>query len=196
MEFLMVFIKVLIILAVNIGLGLFLAEILRFFLINEWKRKIVIAGYNLTPGFIINKRQWVLDKANELLNDYLDQADLKKEGYLAKWEQKVYDFIYENMDFVEKAKLLPESFRIKIRHISGSCAKSIAAKLLREFVPFIIKKYSIKNKIDLLAVKFDINTIIEFYNKYIHEYLTKFNLVFFGFIGIVNVITFLLLLLF
>ncbi len=196
MDFLIVFIKVLIVLAVNIGFGLFLAEILRFFLINQWKRKIVIGNFNLTPGFIIQKRQWVLDKAYDLLSDYLDQADGKSEGYLAKWEQKVYDFIYENMEFVEKAKLLPESFRVKIRHMSGSFARMLAAKLLREFVPFVIDKYKIKNKIDLVASKIEVETIVEFYNKYVHEYLTKFNLFFFGLIGIINVITFLLLLLF
>jgi hypothetical protein len=196
MQFLIVLIKVLTILAVNIGFGLFVAELLRFFLINQWKRKLVIGSFPLTPGFIIRKRQWVLDKAYELLSDYLDQAEGNKDGYLAKWELKVYNFIYENMAFIEKLSLLPESYRIKIRHFSGNIAKGIAGKLLCSFVPHLIEKYKIENKIDLLATKIEVEVIIDYYNRYVHEYLTKFNLIFFSIIGLVNVITFLLLLLF
>jgi hypothetical protein len=196
MHFLIVFIKVLIILAVNIGLGLSIAEILRFFLLNQSRRKIMIGSFPLTPGFIIRKREWVLNKAYDLLNDYLDQAEGNKEGYLKKWEDKVYGFIYEHMNWVNKAGILPEAFRIKIRNFSGNIAKGMASKLLRSFVPHLIEQYKIENKLDLVAAKIEVDVIIGYYNRYVHEYLNKFNLVFFGLIGIVNVITFLILLLF
>ncbi|HNX01339.1 MAG TPA: hypothetical protein PKK33_08245, partial [Candidatus Cloacimonadota bacterium] len=53
----------------------------------------------ITQGYIVRKRNWVLDKLRFLLNDYLRQAENEdySDGYLKQWENTIFNAIVEKI---------------------------------------------------------------------------------------------------
>lgn len=96
-------------------LGTLLLYSVDWFLFNKKRRHFLGMHIPLTPGFVVRMREWLFNKARDLLHDYLEQAENKqdKSGYLSKWEQKVRDVVYEKAEFVNGWPLLPQNSKIR-----------------------------------------------------------------------------------
>ena len=109
----MLFLKSLLFIVWNIALGLAVIHFLRCFLFNPKARFIFGKRIFLTPGFLVRKRDWLFGKARDLLHDYIRQAENPgiKDGYLAAWEQKVRDFLWDKTDYEESWPLMPAKMK-------------------------------------------------------------------------------------
>ncbi|MFB3844915.1 MAG: hypothetical protein ACE14O_04080 [Candidatus Cloacimonadaceae bacterium] len=191
----MLFLKSLLFIAWNIVIGICLVELIHWLLFNKKSRSIFGLHIPLTPGFVVQKRDWIFNKAREILNDYLDQAEnyLEKSGYLAKWEQAVYEAVMEKLEFIAEWRFLPASWKQKIREAIANAAKDIAAKVLRILVPRLIEQLQIENRIDEFDEKFSMEVIRQYYNRYVHKYLMYIMIGLNFLIGITNMVLFLII---
>ncbi len=178
----------------NILLGTLLLLFVNWFLFNRKARRILGIRIPLTPGFLVRKREWVFNKARDLLHDYLNQAEdlMNKHGYLAKWEKLVHDAVFEKTAFIDDWKFLPRSLKQKIHDMLASAAKDIASRVLRKLVPHFIEQWRIEHRIDEFDEKFSIEFFYGYYRKYV------FKPVFYAFlainfiIGLMNMIWYLI----
>ncbi len=191
----MIFLKSLTFILWNIALGLLIINTLRWFLFNPKSRFIFGMHIPLTPGFLVTKRDWVFNKVRAILHDYLDQADKISDsfGYLAKWEKLVFDTVWEKAKFVDGWKLLPRSWKLKIRTIIAQASKDIARKILRQAIPKLIEQMQVEHRIDDFDEQFSNKVIRQYYNKYVHKYLLYFFLAINFLIGISNMIWYLII---
>lgn len=191
----MIFLKSLTFILWNIALGLLIINLLRWFLFNHKSRFIFGMHIPLTPGFLVAKRDWVFNKVRAILHDYLDQADRISDsfGYLAKWEKLVFDTIWEKAKFVDGWKLLPRSWKHKIRTMIAQASKDIARKILRQVIPKLIELMQIEHRIDDFDEQFSNKIIRQYYNKYVHKYLLYFFLAVNFLIGISNMIWYIII---
>ena len=67
----MLFLKSLLFIVLNVGIGLLLVYFGKWFLFNPRQSKFLGMRNPLTPGFLVRKRDWVFNKARDLLHDYL-----------------------------------------------------------------------------------------------------------------------------
>jgi uncharacterized membrane protein YheB (UPF0754 family) len=190
----MIFLKSLLFIVWNIGIGVLLINSVRWFLFNQKSKFIFGSHVPLTPGFIVRKRDWVFNKVRAILHDFLDQADsICNNGYLAKWEQMVFDTVWEKVQFVDGWKLLPRIWKSKIRTFIAQIAKDISRKVLRQLIPKFIEQLQIEHRIDDFDEQFSSKVIRQYYNQYIHKYLIYFIMAVNLLIGISNMILFLIL---
>ena len=191
----MLFLKSLLFIVLNVGFGLLLVWLVKWFLFNPRQKKIFGFTNPLTPGFLVRKRDWVFNKARDLLQDYLEQADdpRRSSGYLFKLEEDLREWTWEQMSFVDNWPLLPRGLKAKIRDLIASGARSLAAKLLRKTVHHLVQQWRIEHRIDDFDEKFDLEFFTKYYNQYLHKPVLKvvgaINLV----LGILNMVMFLVL---
>lgn len=191
----MIFLKSLLFIVWNILLGTILLLKINWFLFNRKQRRIFGIRIPLTPGFLVRKRDWVFNKARDILHDYLEQAEdtLSKSGYLAKWEKLVRDAVWEKTAFIDDWKFVPRGIKDKIHESLSSAAKDIASRVLRKLVPHFIEQWRIEHRIE----EFDEQYSIEFFYKYFKKYVLKPLLLAFlainFVIGLLNMILFLIL---
>lgn len=191
----MLFLKSLLFIVWNLALGLALVYFLRWFLFNKRPVYIFKKRCILTPGFIVRKREWLFAKARDLLFDYLKQAEdpRLKDGYLARWEEKIYDFLFAKAEFVESWRFLPAKFKESIRKKIAEAFSSLASKFLRKTVPHFIEAWRIEYRIDDYDFQFSIDFLLKYYNRYVHRYLVYFFLITNAIIGIENMILYLII---
>jgi uncharacterized membrane protein YheB (UPF0754 family) len=191
----MIFLKSLLFIVWNIAIGLALIFLLRWLLFNLKSRFIFGVHIPLTPGFITSKRDWVFNKVRAILHDYLDQVDRVTDqfGYLAKWEKLVYDTVLEKVQFMEGWKLLPHSWKDRIKTMLAKAAKDIARKILRHLIPKLIEQLQVEKRIDDFDEQFSAKIIRRYYNQYVHKYLVYVFLALNFLIGISNMILYLII---
>lgn len=191
----MLFLKSLLFIVVNVGVGLLLVYLAKWFLFNPRQRKFFGARNPLTPGFLVRKRDWVFTKARDLLHDYLEQAGNPgiKTGYLHNLEEQVRQKVWEQTSFVDEWPLLPGSLKAKVRNAAASAVRGIAGKILRKTVPHFLEQWRIEHRIDEFDEQFNLEFFYKYFRRYLYIPLLKIiggiNLVF----GIMNMVLFLIL---
>lgn len=191
----MIFLKSLLFIAWNIVIGLGLVFLLRCLLFNLKSRFIFGMHIPLTPGFIIAKRDWIFNKAREIVNDYLKQAESLSDsfGYLSKWEKLIYDTVMEKVQFMDGWVLLPQSWKDKIKKTIAKAARDIARMILRSLIPKLIEQLQVEKRIDDFDEQFSSRVLRQYYNQYVHKYLIYLFLVLNLLIGITNMILYLII---
>ncbi len=191
----MLFLKSLLFIVLNVGTGLLLIYFAKWFLFNPRQRKFFGVRNPLTPGFLVRKRDWLFNKARDLLHDFLDQAGNTdaRSGYLFDLEEQVRHMVWEQTSFVDDWPLLPRGFKEKIRNTASNAVRGIIGKILRKFLPHLLEQMRIEHRIDEYDDQFDLNFFYNYFRKYLYVPLLKIvggiNLVF----GIMNMILFLIL---
>jgi hypothetical protein len=190
----MIFLKSLLFIVWNVGIGVFLINLIRWILFNRKSRFAFGIHIPLTPGFLIAKRDWVFNKVRAILHDFLDQADSKNNyGYLAKWEKLVFDTVWEKVQFIDGWKLLPKIWKSKIRSFIAQTAKDITRQILRQLIPKLIEQLRVEHRIDTFDEQFSGRIIRQYYNQYVHKYLIYFVMALNLLIGISNMILYLII---
>jgi len=191
----MIFLKSLLFIVWNILVGASIIFLIRWLLFNVKSRFVFGMHIPLTPGFVIAKRDWLFNKVRAILHDYLDQVDkiADKYGYLSKWEQLVYDTVMEKADFVDDWKLLPRSWKQKIKTMLAQTAQKFARKIFRALIPKLIEQMQVEHRIDDLDEQFSSKIIRQYYNRYVHKYLLYVFIAVNFLIGITNMILYLII---
>ena len=194
----MIFLKAISFILWNMAIGMSIICLIDWLLFNRKARYIFGWRIPLTPGFLVSKREWLFNKARDLLHDYLEQAGdyARKHGYLAKWEALVRSMVFEKTSFIDEWKLLPQSIKDKLHNKLADMAKGLASGLLRKLVPQLIEQWRIEHKIDEFDEKFSIDFFYGFLKKYVHKPVIYFVLGLNLLIGLNNTIWYLILLLF
>lgn len=191
----MLFLKSLLFILLNVGFGLLFVWLAKWFLFNPSQKKIFGRRNPLTPGFLVRKRDWVFNKARDLLHDYLEQADDpgRRSGYLFTLEEDLQEKVWEQVAFVDDWPLLPAGWKAKIRNAIASSVRGIAAKILRKTVPHLVQQWRIEHRIDDYDDQFNLEFFKNYYDQYLHvpaiKIVAGINLV----LGILNMALFLIL---
>lgn len=191
----MLFLKSLLFIVLNVGIGLLLVYFGKWFLFNPRQSKFLGMRNPLTPGFLVRKRDWVFNKARDLLHDYLEQAGNAniKTGYLFNIEEQVRQKVWEQTSFVDGWPLLPGGLKERIREAAASAVKGIAGKVFRKTVPHLIEQWRLEHRIDEFDDQFNLEFLYNNFRQYLYVPLLKIvagiNLVF----GIMNMVLFLIL---
>ena len=191
----MIFLKSLTFILLNIALGTLLVLLLNWLLFNRKARYIFGKKIPLTPGFFVAKREWVFDKARDLLHDYLDQATHPyiKDGYLYGWIKKVHQYLWEKTSFVDDWRFLPGKFKQTIRNKITDAFTAIAENLLRKTVPKLVDSLRIEHRIDEYDIQFSVDFFYGYFKRYVYKPML---LIFAGInllVGIMNMVWFLII---
>ncbi len=191
----MLFLKSLLFIVLNVGLGLLLVYLLKWFLFNPKQRKFLGTRNPLTPGFLVRKRDWLFNKARDLLHGYLEQAqdEKLKTGYLFDLEEQVQQKVWDQTSFVDDWPLLPGGLKQKIRDAVANAVRGIAGKVLRKTVPHFLEQWRVEYRIDEFDEKFNLEFFYKYFRQYLYVPLLKIigglNLL----LGILNMVLFLIL---
>lgn len=190
----MLFLKSLLFIVWNIGWGLLLVYMLRWFLFNSRPRYFFGKRCIITPGLIVRKREWLFVKARDLLHDYLRQAEDPHlpDGYIKAWEKKIHDFLWEKTAFVDSWPFLPAKLKHTIRTKIVDAFTGMASKLLRNTVPRLLEQWRVEHRIDDYDFQFSSDFFLTYYNRYVHKYLAYFFIAVNLIIGIMNGILYLI----
>lgn len=191
----MLFLKSLLFIVWNIVLGSLLLFKIKWFLFNRKQRRFLGIKIPFTPGFLVRKREWLFNKARDILEDYLKQAENKgiKSGYLRKWEEQVWHAVWDQTGFIDEWILLPQGLKQKIHNAVASAVRDIASKVLRKMVPHFIEQWRIEHRIDEYDEQFSIDFFYKYFRQYVYKPLLLAFLAINLIIGILNMILFLIL---
>ncbi len=186
----MIFLKSLLFIVWNVAIGIGFVLLVRWLLFNQKTRFVFGLHIPLTPGLLVQKRDWVFNKARALLHDYLDQADrlMESYGYLYKWEKMVFDGVMQKARFMDGWFLLPGSWKQKLKESVAKAARDIARKFLRKFVPKMLEQLQVEKRIDGFDEQFSSRVLRQYYNQYVHKYLMYFFIAINILVGITNMI--------
>jgi len=191
----MLFLKSLSFILWNIALGTLLIYAIKWFLFNSKQRRIFGIIIPFTPGFLVRKREWLFTKARDILHDYLNQASDTsiKDGYLHKWEQLIWQAVWDKTSFIDEWKFVPKALKHKIHESLANSLRDIISKILRKTIPHFVEQWRVEHRID----EFDDQFSIAFFYKYFRQYVYKPLLIVFLalnlIIGIMNMIWFLII---
>lgn len=191
----MLFLKSLLFIVLNVGVGLLLVYFAKWFLFNPTQRKIFGLRNPLTPGFLVRKRDWLFNKARDLLHDYLEQAGdpAARSGYLYTLEEQVRQKVWEQTAFVDDWPLLPGGLKEKLRNAVSNAVRGLADKILRKTVPHLLEQWRVEHRIDDYDEQFNLEFFYKYFRQYLYVPLLKIvggiNLVF----GIMNMVLYLIL---
>jgi hypothetical protein len=191
----MIFLKSLLFIVWNVAVGVMLVELVRWLLFNKKSRFVFGVHIPLTPGFLIQKRDWLFNKVRAILHDYLDQAEraMHNDGYLSSWEKLVYETALNNVGFMDEWVLMPNSWKQKLKEAIAKLAEEISRRILRQFVPKLFEQLQLENRIDNFDEQFNSKALRQYYNQYIHKYLSYFIIGLNVLIGITNMILYLII---
>ena len=164
-------------------------------LFNLKRRRFLGIHIPFTPGFVVRKREWLFNKARDILHDYLEQAEdkLRKNGYLAKWEKLVRETVYAKTNFVDEWKFLPRKWKDKIHDLIADSVKDIVSKILRRTVPHFVEQWRVEHRIDEFDEQFNAEYLRKYWRKYVLKYMLYAFLAINFLIGITNLIWFLII---
>jgi len=191
----MIFLKSLTFILWNMAIGTIIVLKVDWLLFNLKRRKFLGIHIPFTPGFVVSKREWVFNKARDILHDYLEQAEdkLRKNGYLAKWERLVRDTVYDKTNFVDEWMFLPRKWKDKIHDLIANSVKDIVSKILRRTVPHFVEQWRIEHRIDEFDEQFNAEFLRKYWRKYVLKYMLYAILAINFLIGITNLIWFLII---
>jgi hypothetical protein len=192
MTFLIIFLKGLLFIICNMGVAFVLVYTVKLILFKPKPFKFFGKEIPITQGYIVRKRNWLLNKLRYLLNDYLNQAgdEAYPDGYLKEWEKNIYDAVNEKIYGMEEISFLPKSWRDKLSNLAAKAVLGLVKQFLRKFVPFLITTYNLHSYIDLIDRKLDIDILIRYFNKYFYRPVLYFFLAISFLIGVGNMILF------
>ena len=198
MFFLIGLLKFVLIILANVGLGYLLCSLIYGFFFCA--KPIYFFNFKIpfTPGLLYRKKKWLIKKLTKLVDDYLDYAinENKRNNYLAQFEDKLFKTFHSSIKQFFSEKPLPKFIKNKLAEWSEKIAVTLVKKISRELIPYIIISLGIKDKIDLLSEKLDIDLLKKYFNEYVYKYVLWFTYAFFGLIGIYNAILYAILRLF
>ena len=189
----MIFLKSLIFILWNVAFGYAALVSVKWFLFNPRPVFVFRKKLLFTPGFLVRKRDWIFDKARDLLQNYLDQAESQKAGYLAKWEKAVFEAVWEKTQFVEGWKLVPKSIKEKIHMMISTAIRDVVRNILRKTIPRMIEQYRLEMQLDDYDDKFSIDFFQRYFTRYIYKPLLIVVLAVNILIGISNMVLYLII---
>ncbi|GAB1468503.1 hypothetical protein MASR2M64_12350 [Candidatus Cloacimonadota bacterium] len=191
----MLLLKSLLFILWNIALGLSLVYLFKWFLFNSKARYFFGKRIPFTPGFLVRKREWLFNKARDILHDYLEQAanPEMRGGYLNKWLQQIHDFLWEKTEFVQDWRFLPGKLKEGIRNKIVDAFSTLAGNLLRKTVPKMVEQLRVEHRIDDYDFQFSIDFFYGYFRKYVYKPMLIAFMVLNLIIGIMNMILFLII---
>jgi len=189
----MIFLKSLIFIVWNIALGFAVLGAVHWLLFN--KKALFVFGKKipLTPGFIVSKRDWLFNKARDILHDYLEQSEATKNGYLAKWEKIIFDAVWEKTAFIDGWRYVPKNIKDRLHTGIATAIRDVARNILRKMIPRLIEQYRLEMHIDKYDLQFSIDFFYRYFRKYIYKPLWYTFLGLNTLIGIMNMILYLII---
>ncbi len=191
----MIFLKSLTFILLNIALGTLFVVLLNWLLFNRKPRYLLGKKIPLTPGFFVAKREWVFDKARDLLHEYLDQATHSyiKDGYLYGWIKKVHQYLWEKTSFIDDWRFLPGKFKRTIRDKIADAFTAIAENFLRKTVPKMVERLRIEHRIEEYDIQFSVDFFYGYFKRYVYKPLLLIFAAINFLVGIINMIWFLII---
>jgi len=191
----MIFLKALLFVLLNLGMGYLLVFTMRSLLFYP-EKKIYIGRIHipLTPGLIFYLKNLIIQKLYKLLHDFLNDCEnLETDSRISKIEHDIYTKIWDRMKFLDEYRFLPHFVKRNIQNLVAQIVFELTRYFIRTFIPYLMERYNIESYIVLLERKGDISILKAYYNKYIYRYLLYFSLIFFFFTGIFNMIIYLII---
>ncbi|KQC07537.1 MAG: hypothetical protein APR54_00815 [Candidatus Cloacimonas sp. SDB] len=191
----MIFLKSLIFLLFNLLTGFLIVTLVRAFLFLP-RKEVFLGGKKIpyTPGFLYRKRNLLIKKLKTTLRNYLnDTKDSSDRSKISIWENRVFRSVWEKLATIENIRYLPGFVKSNIRYSIALIAYEVTKQFLRSFVPFLMEKYKARRLIDIVEEKLDMQIIAEFYDKYVYRFSLIFFLVINFFIGLGNMIVYLII---
>ena len=193
MELLLIILKGVIVLGVNIGFGYILSECIHFYLFHP--RKIVVCNkidLRFTPGLVFRKKRQFINYLHKLLIDYFDYAkrDYFQVNFLTEYENKLYDELFPLITKYINKDWIPEFISKKLDSVLSDLTWMLIYKLSRTLIPRLLKDLQVEKKIDLLDTKLDVYKLRDYFDEYFYKYFLQFNLAFFAFVGVMNMVVF------
>lgn len=192
MTFLIIFLKGLLFIVCNMLVAFILIYAVKMFLFKKKPFKFFGKAIPITQGYLVRKRNWVLNKLRYLLNDYLNQAQDESypDGYLKKWEQEIHEAVIGKITSMDELYFFPKTWRDKISNLIANLVLKLVKQFLRKFVPFLISNYHLHTYIDLLDKKLDIDILVQYFDKYVYRPVLYVFLAISFLIGVGNMILF------
>jgi hypothetical protein len=189
----MVFLKGLMLLAINIMTGWFFAWTIKALLFLPRRRKF-IGGKPVpfTPGFLFRKKQWLFAKVYGWYDGFVRMAADHDNplSFIRDWEDQAYRKAWDGLEAVERIPGLPRGMRDSLRKMLARLVLEIVSRFLRDFVPYLLSRYQIRNKIELLDMKLDMDTVFDYFNRRIYRFIRIGFCAIAGLIGLYNMIWF------
>ena len=196
MDFLIIFIKCLVIVLINISLGWLISYLWHFYLF--YPRKIFLFGkypFFYSPGLLYRGKQKLIKYLHQKLNEYLEYAksDYGNVNFLTEFEKNAYNEIFPYIKKFINIDWLPSFLTNRINEVLSSILWIVIRHLTRGVIPRIFIELQVECKIDLLDIKLDINMLKKMFEQHIYKYFMWFNMCFLGLVGLINMIVFLIL---
>ncbi|MCL2063620.1 MAG: hypothetical protein FWG98_04525 [Candidatus Cloacimonetes bacterium] len=196
MDILIIIIKCLIIVAINISLGWLISYSWHFYLF--YPRKIYLWGkhhFYFSPGLFYRKKKDFIKYLHKKIKEYFEYAkkDFRNVNFLTSFEKNTYNEIFAFIKKNLNNEWLPKSVKHNINQAISCILWVLIRHITRSVIPRLMIELQIDYKIDLLDLKLDINILRKVFLEHIYKYFYWFNLIFFTFVGILNMIIFLIL---
>jgi len=191
----MIFLKSLIFLVFNLLTGFLIVTSVRAFLFLP-RKELFLGGKKIpyTPGFLYRKRNLLIKKLQSLLRNYLnDTKDSSDRSKITIWENRVFKSVWDELETIENIRFLPAFIKSNLRYSIALIAYELTRQFLRSFIPFLLEKYKAQRLIDIVEEKLNMQIIAEFYDKFVYKFSLIFFLVINFFIGLGNMIVYLLI---
>jgi len=190
---LMIILKSFAILGVNIGLGYLISYCLHFYLFYPYQVKI-LKNYQLpfSPGLLFRKKEKLITFLHLKIREYLDfsRRQVYEINFLTEFETKIFNEVYPYIKKIVDWEWLPLALSKHVDLILTQLTKLLLNQLTRKLLPFLIKEYEIKKKIDLLDLKLDIYKLKKYFEEHFYRFFLYFNLFFFVIVGFINLFLF------
>ena len=148
----------------------------------------------LTPAFLYRKKKYYLDKLHRYFYDYLKDCKSDSDATkIAQWEDKVFKKAYGKLQFISDFRWLPGFIKNAVHSFLANLCYQLVSQFFRNLVPWLMEKYDLKQYIDLLDKKLDVEMLKDFLMQKVFKYVIFFFVVIFGFIGLINALLFLVL---
>jgi hypothetical protein len=168
----MIFLKGLLLLLVNVLTGCFFAWSIKAILFLP-RRKKYFGGKPMpfTPGLAYRKKQWLFAKIYGWYDGFIRSAvDLNDPtSYIGRWEEEAFRKAWDGLSAIERIPGLPRGMRDGLRRMLANLVLEIVRRFLREFIPYLLDRYQVRNRIELLELKLDIDTVYDFFHRKIYR---------------------------
>ncbi len=148
----------------------------------------------LTPAFLYRKKKFYLDQLHRYFYDYLKDCKSDSDATkIAQWEDKAFKKAYEKLQFISDFKWLPSFIKNAVHSFLANICYQLVSQFFRKLVPWLMEKYELKQYIDLLDTKLDVDMLRDFLMQKAFKYVIIFFAAIFGLIGLLNALLFLIL---
>ena len=190
------FLKCLIIVGVNIGLGYLISYAWHFYLF--YPRKIYIFGkyhFYFSPGLLHRGKKNLIEYLHKKLKEYFEFAkkDIWNINFLTDFEKKAYKEIFRFIKKYLKNDWLPNYLKKRINEVISVLLWITIRHLTRSVMPRVLIELQMEYRIDLLDLKLDVYKLSKLFEKHVYKYILGFNICLFTLVGVINMALFLIL---